>query len=102
MKNFEQNFDKAMNCLREINEILKECNLEMQKALGETKAIQYAIFEPETEMYLAKHETKISATKLRNAKLFDSVPIANEHKTWLENTYQVKLEIKIIQLKVVE
>lgn len=101
MKNFQKDFDRLLNNLKEAKDILRECNLEMQKASGETKCVKYAIFEPETEMYLC--EDNCGGTQnIKNAKLFDTIQLAKERADYETFCMDRKFEIKIIQLKVVE
>lgn len=98
MRNFEKDFDRLLSNLQEATHILKECNLEMQKSLGETKAIKYAIFEPETETYY-RQETDDLVTKLKNATLYLTI----QHATQIAEALHFRhYEIKVIQLKVVE
>lgn len=98
MKNFEKNFDRLLNNLKEATDILKECNIEMQKALGETKSVKYAIFEPETESYYNKATDSLTS-QLKQATLFDNIQYA---KQIAESLNFREYEIKIIQLKVVK
>lgn len=98
MKNFEKDFDRLLNNLQEATHILKECNIEMQKCLGETKDIKYAIFEPETETFY-RQDTDDLVTKLKYATLYSTIAHASQIA---EKLHFREYEIKIIQLKVVE
>lgn len=98
MRNFEKDFDRLLNNLQEATHILKECNLEMQKCLGETKDIKYAIFEPETETFY-RQDTDDLVTKLKYATLYSTIAHAKQIAEALNFR---EYEIKIIQLKVVE
>ena len=51
MRNFEKDFDRLLNNLKEASEILAECNIEMRKALSGSKAIHYVIRHKETEWF---------------------------------------------------
>lgn len=98
MRNFEKDFDRLLNNLQEATHILKECNLEMQKCLGETKDIKYAIFVPETETFY-RQDTDDLVTKLKYATLYPTIAHA---KQIAETLHFREYEIKTIQLKVVE
>lgn len=98
MRNFEKDFDRLLNNLQEATHILKECNLEMQKCLGETKDIKYAIFEPETETFY-RQDTDDLVTKLKYATLYPTIAHA---KQIAEALHFREYQIKVIQLKVVE
>lgn len=71
MKNFKQNFDRLLKDLREATEILKECNLEMQKCLGETKAIKYVIYNTNFDNYVCFKNGKIMLCNLNRADIFE-------------------------------
>lgn len=101
MRNFEKDFDRLLNNLQEATHILKECNLEMQKCLGETKDIMYCIFEPETETYY-RQTTDMQVTKLKLATLYATIAHANQIREMLESRDGMKYQVKIVQLKVVE
>lgn len=104
MKNFEKNLDRVIDALREINEILKETNLEMQKAMGETKSIKYAIYQPETDMYYNSN-VRSFVFKLKNAKLYPTLTIAKQELEILKSEDPEivnRVEIQVVQLKVVE
>lgn len=51
MRNFEKDFDRLLNNLKEASEILAECNVEMRKALSGTKSIRYVIRHKETQWF---------------------------------------------------
>ena len=70
MRNFEKNFDRLLNNLKEAKEILKECNLEMQKALHETKAIRYVIYNPYFDNYVRFYGGKIMLCDFERADIF--------------------------------
>lgn len=104
MRNFEKDLDRVIYALREINEILKETNLEMQKAMGETKSIKYAIYQPETDMYYNPN-VRSFVFKLKNAKLYPTLTIAKQELEILKSEDPEivnRVEIQVVQLKVVE
>ena len=98
MKSYEEKIDRLIQSLKDAKDILAECNIEMQKCLGETKDIKYAIFEPETETFY-RRDTDDLVTKLKYATLYPTIAHA---KQIAETLHFRDYEIKIIQLKVVE
>lgn len=71
MKNFQKDFDRLLNNLKEAKDILRECNFEMQKALGETKAIKYVIYNPFFDNYVRFYGDKMVLCKFERADIFE-------------------------------
>lgn len=103
MKNFEKNFDKAIDYLYEINQILKECNLEMQKALGETKSIKYVLRCKEFGRFY-NDTVDMWFNSFDSATIYPTAEQAQEayNKCLEEWDYNDEIEIVQVQLKVVE
>lgn len=101
MKSYEEKIDRLIQSLKDAKDILAECNLEMQKCLGETKDIMYCIFEPETETYY-RQTTDMQVTKLKLATLYETIAHANQIREILESRDGMKYKVNIVQLKVVE
>lgn len=75
MKN--ENLDKAIQYLKEINEILKETNLEIKKTMSETKAIKYVIYDEYSDEYYNSH-TGLMTPNIKFATLFPTQELAKE------------------------
>lgn len=75
MKN--ENLDKAIQYLKEINEILKETNLEIKKTMSETKAIKYVIYDEYSDEYYNSH-TGLMTPNIKFATLFPTKELAKE------------------------
>ena len=98
MKNL--NIDKLIKDLTEAKDILKECNSEMLKALGEAKTIKYAIRDKESgHFYNSDFEMWVYDVDI--ATVFKSEEYAiSTLETEIEDSENC--EIVKIQLRVVE
>lgn len=99
MKN--ENLDKAIQSLKEINEILKETNLEIKKTMSETKAIKYVIYDEYNEDYYNSH-TGLMTSDIKFATLFPTQELAKETIRKINSIAEnVTLSTRPVQLKVV-
>lgn len=100
MKN--ENLDKAIQSLKEINEILKETNLEIKKTMSETKAIMYVIYDEYSEDYYNSRSDQMTAN-IKFATLFPTQELAKETIRKINSiARKVTLSTRPVQLKVVE
>ena len=98
----EKQFDKAIQSLKEINEILKETNLEIKKTMSETKAIKYAIYDEDSDEYYNSH-TGLMTPNIKFATLFPTQELAKETIRKINSIAgKVTLSTRPVQLKVVE
>lgn len=99
MKN--ENLDKAIQYLNEINEILKETNLEIKKTMSETKAIKYAIYDEDNDEYYNSH-TGLMTPNIKFATLFPTQELAKETIRKINSIAgNLTLSTRPVQLKVV-
>ena len=99
MKN--ENLDKAIQYLNEINEILKETNLEIKKTMSETKAIKYAIYDEDNDEYYNSN-IGLMTPNIKFATLFPTQELAKETIRKINSKAgNVTLSTRPVQLKVV-
>ncbi len=104
MRNFEKDLDRVIDTLKEINEILKECNIEMAKALHVDKetADKYVIIDNESGAYVMSIYT-LTFGRLEDAKVFDNRTEALNWREQLSNECEdVNLVVKKVKIKAVE
>lgn len=103
MRNFEKDFDRLLNNLKEATTILKECNLEMQKCLGETKSIKYVLKCKEFGRFY-NDTVDMWFNSFDSATIYPTAEQAQKayEKCLEEWDYNDTIEIVQVQLKVVE
>ena len=93
----EKQKDRAIEALKEINEILKETNLEMERL--ESK--RYVLYSTKTKKYVKSHYS-YALSDFENAEIF-SMADALGTKTYLEYIGKMKEnELKLVEVKVIK
>lgn len=75
MRNFEKDFDRLLNNLKDATNILKECNAEMTEALNKSKTEGFVVVD-ENGLFYKERNTFID--NLNDAKIFASRSIAEQ------------------------
>lgn len=75
MRNFEKNFDRLLNNLKEATTILKECNAEMTEVLNKSKTNGFVVVDENGLFY---KESNTFVDNLNDAKIFASRLVAEQ------------------------
>ena len=100
MRNFEKNFDRLIDSLKESTEILKECNKEMTNLLSGTKTIYYVIADKDrNNFYNSNYNIFLSgvggATLYKTTNLAKS--IIEEYGINEEDFEIVPVSVKVVE-----
>lgn len=106
MRNFEKDFDRLLNNLKEATNILKECNAEMTEALNKSKTNGFVVVD-ENGLFYKERNTFVD--NLNDAKIFASRSIAeqiakdlnedcwNEQQSYIEYIYYTAAIVKVVE-----
>lgn len=75
MRNFEKDFDRLLNNLKEATNILKECNAEMTEALNKSRTDGFVVINECGLFYKSRNEF---VDELKDAKIFTNRAIAEQ------------------------
>ena len=104
MRNFEKDFDRLLNNLKDATNILKECNAEMTEALNKSTAEGFVVVS-EGGLFYKSRNTFVD--ELKDARIFTCRAVAeqiakdlsiadNDYNTFDFNNYAVAT-IKVVE-----
>ena len=98
--NFEKNFDRVLENLKECTEILKECNNEMRQTLSGAKSVYYAIADKDRNNFY-NSDFNLFMVDLNGASYYKTKSLA---KAIMEeyNISEADCDIITVSIKVVD